>query len=99
LMAHYIYLAKLTQQGNARIHEIHTRWEQFIQLLESRSGKFLSFYATLGPYDYIVIVDLPSDVAALEVSLAMARKGNVTFETCRAFDYAQFAKAVESTST
>ena len=99
-MAHYILLAKLTNQGITRINEkeLHERWDSFVKLLESKGGKLVAFYATLGPYDYVITADLPNDAAALEVSLAAGRKGNMTLETCRAFDYAEFAKAVESTA-
>jgi uncharacterized protein with GYD domain len=100
-MAHYVLLAKLTHQGVTRINgkEIHDRWDSFVKLLESKGGKLVAFYATLGRYDYIMIADLPSDLAAMEVSLAMGKRGNVTIETCRAFEYAEFAKAVESAAS
>jgi uncharacterized protein with GYD domain len=50
---------------------------------------------TLGRYDYVIIVDLPNDQAALEVSVATGNKGNVTIESCRAFSWAEFVKATE----
>ena len=99
-MAHYVLLAKLTNQGITRINEkeLHDRWDSFVKVLESKGGKLVAFYATLGPYDCVITAELPNDAAALEASLATGKRGNVTFETCRAFDYAEFAKAVESTA-
>jgi uncharacterized protein with GYD domain len=95
-MAHYIYLGNLTQQGMTNISGVHERWDSFVKLLESKGGKLVAFYTIFGPYDYVVIVDLPSDLAALEVAVVVGNKGNVKIETCRAFDYAEYAKAVEA---
>ncbi len=94
-MEHYIFLAKRTDQGIRGIKEVHKRFDAFVQLLKDKRGRLLTFYATLGRYDYVVAVDLPSDEAALEVAVAMRSKGNVTIETCRAFDYLEFSRAVE----
>ena len=50
-MAHYVLLAKLTNQGITRINEkeLHDRWDSFVKVLESKGGKLVAFYATLGP--------------------------------------------------
>ena len=89
-MPNYIYLAKLTPQGIAQIKEVRKRIESFKQLLGSKGGKLIAEYATLGRFDYVIVVDLPSDQAALEVSVATGKQGNVAFETCRAFPIEEF---------
>ncbi len=94
-MAHYIYLAKLTHQGITGIKGVEKRYEAFKKLVEGKGGKVVAEYSTLGRYDYVITVDLPNDQAALEVSVATGSKGNVTLETCRAFTFAEFAKAAE----
>jgi uncharacterized protein with GYD domain len=93
-MANYIYLAKLTPQGIAEIKEAGKRIESFKQLLGSKGGKLIAEYATLGRYDYVIIVDLPGDQAALEVSVTTGKQGNVAFETCRAFPIEEFIQTV-----
>ncbi len=95
-MPHYIYLGQLTQRGMTNISGVHERWDSFVKLLESKDGKLVAFYTIFGPYDYVVIVDLPSDLAALEVAVVVGNKGNVKIQTCRAFDYAEYAKAIEA---
>lgn len=95
-MAHYIFLGRLTHQGITNISGVHERWESFVKLLEDKGGKLVAFYTIFGPYDYVVIVDLPSDLAALEIAVVVGNKGNVKIETCRAFDYAEYAKAVSA---
>lgn len=94
-MAHYVLLARLTHQGITGIKGVQKRYDGFKALVESKGGKILSFYATFGQYDYVGVVDLPNDQAALEVSVGTGSKGNVQIETCRAFPFAEFAKAAE----
>ncbi len=94
-MSNYIFLAKLTHQGITGIKDVKNRYGAFKQLVESKGGKPVAEYATFGRYDYVLITDLPNDQAALEVSLGTGSKGNVTIETCRAFPFAEFAKAAE----
>lgn len=94
-MANYIFLGKLTHQGITGIKGIKDRYEGFKKLIESKGGKLLAEYATFGRYDYVFVTDLPSDQAALEVSVTLGSKGNVTLETCRAFPFAEFVKAAE----
>ncbi len=94
-MANYIFLGKLTHQGVTGIKEVKKRYDAFKKLVESKGGKLVAEYATFGRYDYVIVTDLPSDQAALEVSVGTGSKGNVTIETCRAFSFAEFAQAAE----
>lgn len=94
-MANYVLLAKLTHQGITGIKDVKKRYDAFKKLVESKGGKLLAEYVTLGRYDYVIIVDLPNDQAALEVSVATGNKGNVTIESCRAFSWGEFVKATE----
>lgn len=91
-MANYVFLGKLTEQGVTGIKDVGKRYDAFKKLVESKGGKVVDGYATFGRHDYVIVVDLPNDQAALEVSVATASKGNVTFETCRAFPFAEFVK-------
>lgn len=94
-MANYILLGKLTHQGITGIKDVPKRFDAFKKLVESKGGKVVAAYATFGRFDYVLIVDLPNDQAALEVTVATGSKGNVTLETCRAFPFEEFAKAAE----
>lgn len=94
-MANYILLGKLTHQGITQIKEVSKRFDNFKKLVELKGGKLIAEYATFGRYDYVIIVDFPNDQAALEVSVKTGTKGNVTFETCRAFPFEDFVQAIE----
>jgi uncharacterized protein with GYD domain len=94
-MSHFVFLGKLTHQGITGIKQVRKRYAAFRQVVKSKGGKVVAEYATLGRYDYVFLVDLPHSKAALEVSLAMGSKGNVTFETLRAFPFKEFIMVAE----
>ena len=50
-MPNYVCLGKLTHQGITGIKDIGKRYEAFKRLLESKGGRVLAEYATLGHYD------------------------------------------------
>lgn len=94
-MSHFVFLGKLTHEGVTGIKDIKKRYEAFKQFVESKKGKIVAEYATFGRYDYVFVLELPNSKAALEVSVATGSKGNVTFETCRAFPFREFMKVAE----
>ena len=49
--------------------------------LKSLGGKVEAFYFTFGIRDAIVIVDLPDNVSAAAISLAVSASGSVAFKT------------------
>ena len=59
-------------------------------LVESSGGKLKDFYITLGPYDWMTIVEAPSAKEASAFILAAAATGSVTdIETIEAFNGAE----------
>jgi len=55
-------------------------------LVEAAGGKLLSFYVTLGHYDFLIITEAPSAKEASAAILAAAASGSITDnETTEAF--------------
>jgi uncharacterized protein with GYD domain len=50
------------------------------------------FYALLGQYDTLFIVEAPNDETVAKLSLHVAEQGSVRVETHRAFTEAEFRK-------
>ena len=84
-MPSYIMLAKWTEQGVSNIKESTQRVDIFKKVVEAAGGKVTGFYLTMGRYDMVVIVELPSDEEASNVILRTASGGNVRTETLKAF--------------
>ena len=62
-MLHYVMLMKMTDQGARAVKDVPARIEEGIKAWEAMGGKVLSFHATLDPYDYVAVVEAPSDEA------------------------------------
>lgn len=93
-METYIILGNYTSQGAAAVKESPQRIEQVRQAVASAGGKFLSWYLTMGQYDFVAITEAPDAATAARVLLNIGSQGFVTTETLRAFSEAEFKKLV-----
>lgn len=94
-MPTYILLEKLTDQGIKTIKDAPQRLEDNIKNLEAAGGKLIGFYVVTGEYDYVAIVELPSDEIALSMLLQSGSKGIVRNVTLKAFTQQEFVEAVK----
>lgn len=81
----YITLMKFTSQGLSGIPAWRDRVEEAERAIEARGGKLLDAYVTLGRYDVVEIFESPDDEAAYQILIELAKHGQVTTETLRAF--------------
>ncbi len=93
-MATYVVLLNWTQQGIANVKDGPGRVQTARKAVEDAGGKWLGYYVTMGQYDGVAIVDLPSDEAVATMLLATAMRGNVQTQTMRAFTEEEFAGIV-----
>ena len=94
-MSTYITLFKLTDQGVKNIKEAPARFEAATKALEASGGKMVSFYTVMGQYDYVAVVEGPSDEAAMAQLLGLGAQGNVRTTTLKAFTTGQLADIVK----
>lgn len=73
----YISLMKLTAKGLAELHDSPRRRQVSEQRVASLGGRSLAFYATLGPYDFVQLFEMPNEEAMLQYSLVARRDGFV----------------------
>ena len=81
----YITLMKFTSQGMGGIPAWRDRVEEAEQAIEERGGKLLDAYVTLGRYDVVELFEAPDDETAYRILIELAKHGQVTTETLRAF--------------
>ena len=94
-MSTFIIMMKLTEQGAKNIKDAPARIEAGIKGWEAMGGKMLSFYITMGEYDYIAVGEAPSDEVAAAFVLSLGALGNVHTTTLKAFPSEQFANIVK----
>ncbi len=93
-MPQFVILSKLTDKGLADLKGAPARIDAAVKALEANGGKLICFRATMGPYDYVMVAEGPSDEAATALSMATAAQGFVTTQTLRAFTPEEFAGLV-----
>jgi uncharacterized protein with GYD domain len=81
----YITLMKFTSQGMSGLPAWRDRVEEAERAIDARGGQLLQAYVTLGRYDVVEVFEAPDDETAYQILIEVARHGQVTTETLRAF--------------
>ena len=92
----YISLMKWTSQGLGGLPAWRDRIEEGERAIMERGGKFLAAYVTLGRFDLVEIFEAPDDETAYQCLVEVAKHGNVTTETLRAFTRDEAEEIVKS---
>jgi uncharacterized protein with GYD domain len=95
-MGTYIMLASLTDQGVRTIKELPQWLQGSEQLFKSMGAEFREIYLVMGPYDWVLIFEAPSDEVAAKLALAVGGRGKNRTQTLRAFTRAETLKLVEA---
>jgi uncharacterized protein with GYD domain len=94
-MARYVLLLNWTAQGIQNVAQTVDRAAAARTLFEKSKAKLTSVVWTLGPYDLVIQAEAPDDETITAVSVALAKLGNVTTTTLRAFDEAEMRKILQ----
>jgi len=84
-MAHYVVLAKFTDQGMRAIKETPKRAKAFRETASALGVKIKDIYWTLGQHDVVLTMEAPDDETAAALMLKVGSLGNLTSQTLRAF--------------
>lgn len=71
------------------------RTKQAEALVKKNKGKIKSIYALLGMADLVLIVDLPSNDAAVKVSVGLSKLTGLAFSTAPAMPVSKFDKLMK----
>ncbi len=93
-MPTYIGLFRATQKGRETIKDAPTRLQKAKESLKAAGIKLVGFYLTMGQYDYVTILEAPSDEAVAKATLMIGLAGTLQGETLRAFTEEEFQKIV-----
>jgi uncharacterized protein with GYD domain len=92
----YIVLYKFTDQGRKNMRDILAGAEETQRHHEALGFKILGTYWTLGHYDFVAIVEAPSDEEMMAGMLNIAEAGNAVSESLRAFDSDEMTQVLAS---
>ncbi len=95
-MASFVILGNQTDQGIANMKDLPNRLAAVREQLEAAGGRMISYYTTLGAYDFVAVVELPNAETGARMLLATAGQGNVRTTTMQAFTEEETADIVAS---
>lgn len=76
-MPYYLQLVVLTDQGRKNFEE-NPEWIKDVNKdMEVMGAKILTQYALLGQYDFVNVIELPSDEAAAKLSIKLSAMGTI----------------------
>jgi len=90
----YILLSKLTAEGRETVKENPERIKEVNREIESHGVKILSQYATLGPFDFVNVVEAPDNKTVMKVSVEFGARGTVEITTLSAVPLDEFVSIV-----
>jgi len=94
-MAAYIMLTTLTDEGRKTVKQNPDRIKEVNKEVEALGVKILAQYAVLGPYDFINILDAPSNEAVSRVAIELGSRGTLQTMTLAALTLDDFIKSVK----
>ena len=94
-MAIYIALSNLTDEGRKTIKQRPERIKEVNKEIEAMGIKVLEQYAVLGSYDFVSLLDAPSNEAVLKMSVELGSRGTVQLITLPALSVDEFFKTLK----
>jgi uncharacterized protein with GYD domain len=94
-MPHYVMLGSWTENGIKNLKQGPQREEAFHKAVEAAGGKVVLDLHTMGAFDFVVAVELPSDEAANLLALKTGQQGFVRTTTLKGWTGPEFAQLVQ----
>lgn len=88
-------MSTLTDEGWKTIKDKPERIKEVNRELESYGVKVLYQYATLGPYDFVNIVDAPDNKTIARVSIELGSRGTIQIKSMPAIPIDEFITAIK----
>lgn len=95
MMATYILLSNLTDEGSRTLRKNPERIKEVNKELEKMGGKVISQYATLGPYDFVNIVEAPDNKTISHISAELSARGSVKIMTLATIPIEEFIEGLK----
>ena len=94
-MAKFVMLTTLTDEGRKTITENPGRIKEVNKEVEAMGAKILAQYTVLGPYDFINIIEAPSNEVISKVAVTLGARGTLQTLTLAAMDVDDFIKSLK----
>lgn len=94
-MPTYILLSTLTDEGAETLKYKPERLKKVNEELKALGAEVREQYATLGPYDFVNIVEAPDNATIARVSIELSSRGSVRILTLPAVPIDEFIDSLK----
>jgi uncharacterized protein with GYD domain len=94
-MAKFVMLTTLTDEGRKTLMENPGRIKEVNKEAEAMGAKILAQYAVLGPYDFVNIIEAPSNEVISKVAVTLGARGTLQTMTLAAMDIDAFIGSIK----
>jgi uncharacterized protein with GYD domain len=89
-MATYLLLSTLTDEGRKTLKDRPERLQEVNKELETMGARVVAQYAVLGGYDFVNVVEAPSNEVIARISVELGARGTVQITTLPALSVEAF---------
>lgn len=97
-MATYIMLTNLTDEGRKTLKERPERLQEVNKDVETMGARVTAQYATLGGYDFVNVIEAPTNEVMARIAVELGARGTITITTLPAIGVAAFAEMLKGKS-
>jgi len=94
-MPYYILLSNLTDEGWKTIREKPERIKEVNKELQVLGVRVISQYAVLGSYDFVNIVEAPSNETIAKLSIELGSRGTIKIVSMAAIPIDEFIASIK----
>jgi len=94
-MPTYVMLSTLTVQGVQTLKSNPERLREVNRDVEELGARVIHQWATLGPFDFVNVIEAPDDATMARISVALGARGSSKFQTMPAFSVDEFLSLLE----
>ena len=98
-MPYYVLLSNLTSEGRETVKRKPERIKEVNQEIEDLGVKILYQLATLGPYDFVNIVEAPNNDAVYRISAEFGSRGTIKVLSMPAVTVDAFIQLIKADKT
>jgi uncharacterized protein with GYD domain len=91
----YILLSNLTAQGVQTLKANPARLREVNSDVEELGARVVHQWATLGPYDFVNVVEAPDAATVARVSVMLGSRGSAKLQTMTAMTIDEFLSALD----
>ena len=93
-MAIYVMLSNLTDEGRKTLKERPERLKEVNQEIERMGARVVTQYAVLGSYDFVNIVEAPTNEVIARISVELGSRGTLQLTTLPAMSVDAFVQMI-----